>query len=132
MLVLDTHALVFLALAPHRLPAAAAEAIETAALEGRLACSDVSLWEIATLVARGRLIVPVQCEDFLHDLIAAFDVRVLPVTPAVAQAAQAPELQQADPADRLIAATALSQRAGLVSGDALLAAALPDTVLWAH
>ena len=49
-LVLDTCALIFDALQPEKLPTRAARAIKQAEDAGQLACSDISLWEIAMLV----------------------------------------------------------------------------------
>jgi PIN domain nuclease of toxin-antitoxin system len=54
VVVLDTNALIFDALQPKRLTPRALRAIETASARGELACSDISLWEIAMLVAKNR------------------------------------------------------------------------------
>jgi len=55
MLVLDTCALIFDALAPKRLSRAAAAAIASGESANALACCDISLWEIAMLIKHGRL-----------------------------------------------------------------------------
>ncbi len=60
LVILDTCALVFDSLTPDRLSSPAREAIEQADAAGELACSDISLWEIAMLVERGRLNVSVE------------------------------------------------------------------------
>lgn len=57
MVILDSHAIVYDALDPRRLSRRAARAIEGAAAEGTLACSDISLWEIAMLVRRAASIL---------------------------------------------------------------------------
>lgn len=117
MILLDTHAMIFDALAPERLGEAARAAIETAAKRGRLACADISLWEIAMLIARGRLELESEARPFIEDLLLARRMRVLPITPEVAVLAQSKEFAHGDPADRLIAATALHQRCPLVTAD---------------
>jgi PIN domain nuclease of toxin-antitoxin system len=71
MVVCDTHALVFDALAPKELGAKAARAIESAHKAGELACADISLWGIAMLIERGRLEVHAASADFLAALVAA-------------------------------------------------------------
>jgi PIN domain nuclease of toxin-antitoxin system len=55
VIVLDTHALVCDAIDPARLSAPARKSIDLAAATRELACCDISLWEIAMLVARDRL-----------------------------------------------------------------------------
>lgn len=50
MIVCDTHALVFDALAPKLLGSEAARVIEKSHRTGDLACADISLWKIAMLM----------------------------------------------------------------------------------
>ena len=125
MVVCDTHALVFDALAPTELGAKAARAIETACEAGELACADISLWEIAMLMEKGRLDVDATSADFLATLVAARRLTVLPITPAIAALAASNVVSVGDPADRLIAATAIAHRASLVTKDARLTG-IPD------
>lgn len=130
MVVCDTHALVFDALAPKELSAKAARAIETAYKAGELACADISLWEIAMLMEKGRFDVDATSADFLAALVAARRLTVLPITPAIAALAASDILPPGDPADRLIAATAISHRASLVTKDKRLTG-IPDLqIVW--
>lgn len=117
MILLDTHAMIFDALTPERLSQAAQAAIEAGAERGELACADISLWEIAMLIARGRLELAIEPRPFIDDLLLARRIRVLPITPEVAVLAQSTAFAHGDPADRLIAATALQQRCALVTAD---------------
>ena len=55
MIICDTHVLVFDALAPARLSAKARRRLKNADAAGQLACADISLWEIAMLIAKRRL-----------------------------------------------------------------------------
>jgi PIN domain nuclease of toxin-antitoxin system len=55
VILLDTHALVWAVADPKRLSRAAAAAIREAQQEGGLAVSAITLWELAPLVARGRI-----------------------------------------------------------------------------
>jgi PIN domain nuclease of toxin-antitoxin system len=55
VILLDTHVLIFDALAPERPSAAALATIEQGAARGEVAWADISLWETAMLVARGRI-----------------------------------------------------------------------------
>ena len=70
MIVLDTHVLIYDALTPARLSARARKAIALAFKDRELACSDISLWEIAMLIARKRLNPVMDARQFLDDMIA--------------------------------------------------------------
>jgi PIN domain nuclease of toxin-antitoxin system len=95
-----------------------------------LACSDISLWEIGMLIAKGRVTVAAETEQFLEDIIHARDIQVLPITPRIAALAQSQDFLQADPADRIIAATAIAHRAKLLSADDLLRRLTSVEVVW--
>lgn len=130
MVVLDTNALIFDALKPKRLTTRALRAIETASTHGDIACSDISLWEIAMLVAKNRLDPGTELTQFLHDLIQARGLRVLPITPEIAALAQSAQFSHGDPADRIISATALYHQAKLISADARLRKLKTLEVAW--
>lgn len=117
MIVLDTNALVFDALAPERLTTAARQAMDEGEANLALACSDISLWEIAMLVAKDRLRVATDTRSFLDQLLISRSIKVLPITPEIAALSQCSALTGGDPADRLISATALEHRAPLVTSD---------------
>ena len=55
MILLDTHALVWWAAEPEKLSRRARQAVQTAEVGGELATSAMSLFEIATLLRRGRI-----------------------------------------------------------------------------
>ena len=130
MIVLDTHVLVSDALDPKRLSRRARDAIAESQAADELACSDISLWEIAMLIARKRLRVDADPAAFLEGLIQARAVRVLAITPAIAVLAQSDVFAHGDPADRIIAATALAHRARLVSADQRLRQIKALSVVW--
>ena len=131
VVILDTNALVFDALDPARLTGRARRLIERAHTRRDLYCCDISLWEIAMLVAKRRLDPGVGALEFLRLAVAARALTVLPITPEIADLSVAmPDAVGADPADRLIAATAIHHRATLVTTDTRLKkAALPVPVV---
>lgn len=129
-IVLDTHALIYDALTPARLSARARKAIALAFTERELACSDISLWEIAMLIAHKRLNPVMDARQFLHDLIAARHVGVLPITAEIAVLFQSDMFSHGDPADRLIAATARLHRAPLITSDARLRKLKEVATIW--
>lgn len=126
MVVLDTHVLIHDALAPARLSRRAKRLLDTQPL----ACSDISLWEIGMLVSKGRVAIEADSEQFLEDIIRARNLRVLPITPRIAALAQSPEFSHSDPADRIIAATAIAHRARLLSADERLRRLASIEVVW--
>ena len=126
MVVLDTHVLIHDALAPARLSRRAKRLLDTQPL----ACSDISLWEVGMLVSKGRVTVEASTEQFLEDIIRARNLRVLAITPRIAALAQSPEFSHADPADRIIAATAIAHHARLISADNRLRRLTSVEVVW--
>lgn len=118
MLVLDTNALIFDALNPARLSRKARGLIERAHARNDLCCSDISLWEIAMLVAKGRLDPGTSALEFMQLVLTARSIAILSITPEIAElSTKLPEPVSPDPADRLIAATAIHHRATLISTD---------------
>ena len=130
MILLDTHALVFDALAPDTLSRRARQTIDEGDAAGNLACSDISLWEIAMLISKGRLRVEEDTIIFLQTIIAARSVRVVPISAEIATLSASGDTGVGDPADRLIAATALQHVARLVTRDRALAAVPGLTTIW--
>ena len=131
MIVLDTHALVWWAVGDRRLSAPALRAIKAAAKGGGVFASAISVMEIATTVRRGRLTLRVPFEQWLADLRSLPELRFEPVTAEIAALAGSFDgAMHGDPADRIIAATARTLGARLVTADERLRG-LPDVVaLW--
>ncbi|MBI4082212.1 MAG: type II toxin-antitoxin system VapC family toxin [Candidatus Lambdaproteobacteria bacterium] len=130
MVVCDTHVLIYDALEPARLSRRAARSIDSAEKAQRLACADISLWEIAMLMAKGRLAVDAAPEELLQAILSARQVRVLPITPAIAALACSPRFDHGNPADRLIAATAVVHRGMLLTKDKHLGKVPGLTTIW--
>lgn len=107
MILVDTHALIFDALAPHRLTAKAKRAANRAREAGEIFCSDISLWEIAMLASRKRIQIAGEAIECIHDIVQASRLTVVPISPEIAVMAQSGKFSHGDPADRLIASTAL-------------------------
>lgn len=82
------------------------------------------------LAAKKRITIPVAVDQFLEELIQALRLQILPISPAVAAKAQNSMFEHGDPADRLIAATAIHYSAQLISADRKLARVAGLNVLW--
>jgi PIN domain nuclease of toxin-antitoxin system len=131
VLILDTCALVFDSLDPARLSKKAAAAIALADDAGTLACCDISLWEIAMLVSKGRLDPGTDSQKFIQLFLAARNIKVLPITPEIAaKSAQLYFCPHGDPADRLIAATTILHKSKLVTSDQKLATVADLHIVW--
>jgi PIN domain nuclease of toxin-antitoxin system len=116
MLLLDTHALIWLAEGSHRLGAIALEKINQALADGQLAVASISFWEIAMLIEKGRLEFNIELDVWRHDLLQN-GMQEISLTGAAAIRAGQLEDFHGDPADRMIVATAMEQSAVLVTAD---------------
>jgi PIN domain nuclease of toxin-antitoxin system len=130
--ICDTHILLFWADDPARLSAHAGAAVALGIESNQLACSDISLWEIAMLYARGRLNnrSGVSSRAYIQDILAGMNMAVLPITAEIAELSQSAAFIHGDPADRLIAATALAHHAPLVTADEKLRGTAGLQCIW--
>lgn len=119
MIVLDTHAWVWWLSDPQRVPGPARDLIEGEVEAGEsLVVSSISVWEVAMLVARGRLDLTLELDEWvaLAESIPSFTF--VPVDNRIAlRAVRLEDVLHKDPADRLIVATAQGLGAALVTGD---------------
>jgi PIN domain nuclease of toxin-antitoxin system len=129
MIVLDTHALVWLAVSPERLGEQARESI---AAESECAISTISAQEIAFLVMRRRIELDRPVARWIADVMRVHEVRALAPTVSIAVRAGSLDAETfpGDPADRLIYATAVEHGSRIASADRRLHAADPARVLW--
>ena len=122
MILLDTHVLVWAVDGNRRLGPNAAAAIEEARRTERIGVSAITPWEIALLVEKGRLRLAQDVGEWMDAALNAQGLDVLPIEPAIAVASvRLPGELHADPADRLIIATARHWRAPLATADRAIA-----------
>jgi PIN domain nuclease of toxin-antitoxin system len=80
--------------------------------------SDISLWEVSTLVSLGRIRAKVPLREWLEQAAAEPLVRRCSISPAVAaEVAELPDTFHRDPADRILIATARILDATLLTQD---------------
>ena len=132
MILLDTHAWVWWMSDPSRLPEVAQRAIQDSLDAGAAVhVSVISTWEVAMLVARGRLELTMGLDGWIGLAESAPEIAFVAVDNRIAlRAVRLEGFAHRDPADRLIVATALEVGATLVTADARLRAYEPLSTIW--
>ena len=117
MILVDTHVVIWLAFDQNRISRKARTAVDDARKNADgLAIADITLLELATLARKGRIRLEISLESFLQEVESRFVV--LPMTSrACARAVALPAAYPQDPADRIIAATALVEGLSLLTAD---------------
>ena len=130
MILVDTHVVVWLAFDRNRISRKAKTAIDDARKNADgLAISDITLLELATLARKGRIRLEISLESFLQEVESRFVV--LPMTSrACARAVALPAAYPQDPADRIIAATALVEGLSLLTADRAIRQSRTVQTIW--
>ena len=117
-LLLDTHIWLWVVAGSTELSTPARQAIDKAAAEGALRIAAISLWEIALLASRGRIVLGKSISLWLDEAMAEPGPAIEPHNQQVAIESYAlPEVFHPDPADRMIVATARVTGAVLMTRD---------------
>ena len=118
MIVADTHVIVWNALRSEKLSKKAKRAISVANEGDGIIFCEISLWEIAMLIEKKRLIIEVTYLDFINLVKASNKYIFQPITPEIADlSTQLKSEAIIDPADCIIAATSVILNAPLVTAD---------------
>ena len=121
LVLLDTHAWVWLLNGDPKIGQKARDAIEHSLSDEAVLLSAISPWEVAMLVSQGRLALDRDIGEWVQAAVGLTGIRVEPVSPEIAVAStRLPGSIHADPADRLIVATARHLGAVLVTDNRLL------------
>ncbi len=115
IVLLDTHIWVWWVNEEHhKLSATQIEIIEQSEC---VAISVVSCFEVAQIVKKGRLILPLPTREWIEKALTPTRIEVLSLSPEIScQAVDLTEIHK-DPFDRLIIATALNYQCRLISVD---------------
>lgn len=120
-LLLDTHTLVWSVEERPRLGTGAKRTINIAARLSNVAVSAISPWEVALLVSKGRLHLSTDVMVWVRDALSKPGVSLIALEPEIAVAStRLPFEMHADPADRILVATARHMGATLVTADRAL------------
>jgi PIN domain nuclease of toxin-antitoxin system len=118
LLLLDTHVWLWLVAGSPDLSTEARHSIDGAAAAGTLRIAAISLWEIALLASRGRIVLGKSISLWLEEALADPGPAIDPLSPQIAIESHAlPDDFHRDPADRMIVATARVTSAVLMTRD---------------
>ena len=126
LIVIDTHILVWVQLAPEKLSEAAIKAI---AETNFLLVPSISLWEISMLVNHQRLKLPCPLINWLNTVCSKPKIKLQEITPEIAALSGALDMR-GDPADRLITATAKAMNLPLITADHRIRNLSGLTTIW--
>jgi len=118
-LLLDTHVWIWVAEnVTAKLSASCAETIRLASRQRRLLVSAISVWEVAILDAKKRISLYTNCLDWVYLGLKGQNIELVDLSPEIAiDSTRLPEGFHADPADRILIATARNRNAILVTAD---------------
>jgi PIN domain nuclease of toxin-antitoxin system len=130
VILVDTHVVAWLAFDQDRISGNARSAIDEARKNGDgLAISDITLLELATLATKGQIHLDISLESFLQEVESRFVV--LPISGRTcARAMGLPATYPKDPADRVIAATALVEGLSLLTADRAIRRSRTVQTIW--
>jgi len=118
MIAVDTHIVIWDALEPDKLSTSAKRALTRADRDGGILMGEITLWEIAMLMKKRRLIVDADYQTFIDLVLQSRNYVLQNLTPAIADASVNIDLgRNKDPADHIITATALVEGISLITAD---------------
>jgi PIN domain nuclease of toxin-antitoxin system len=119
VILLDTHVVIWLTTNDPALGRQSLALYERVREEGNVAVSPITFWEMAMLVAKGRL-GAARTPTQHWDIIRGAGAQELPITSEIAILAAEIKQLHGDPADRFIVATAIAHQATLMTADRAL------------
>ena len=116
MILLDTHVLVWLDSGSPKLGAKSRRHLDRALDNDALSVAAISFWEVGTLQRKGRLSLSKELGTWRRELLEAGIVEIS-MSGTIAVGAAMLEAFHADPADRVLVATALQEGLTLYTAD---------------
>jgi len=131
MIVVDTHVVVWDALKPDKLSRRAKKAIAEANEGDGIIFCDISLWEIAMLMHKGRISVDIDYLQFIKLVFDSNNYILRSISPEIAElSSQLFQNLNKDPADRIIAATAIINNLELITYDKSMRQSRKVKTIW--
>jgi PIN domain nuclease of toxin-antitoxin system len=121
-LLLDTHCWVWSQFGhDHEFSAQGLRALRQGAANGLLLLSVISVWEVSLLESKQRLSLHMDCLEWVRRALETPGLSLVPLTPEIAvESTRLPGNIHADPADRILVATARNLGARLLTRDQAL------------
>jgi PIN domain nuclease of toxin-antitoxin system len=115
MIALDTHTILWDAYEPKKLSKKAKAAIEQ---ESEFIFCDISFWEIAMLIQKGRIKSKYPIDEMIVSILEGRKYIIKNITPSIVKTyVDLQDKINKDPADRIIFATAMVENVALVTAD---------------
>ena len=131
MLTVDTHIIIWDALKPESLSKNARKAIDKANETDGIIFCEISLWEIAMLIKKKRMVIDISYLEFIKLVRASNNYIFKGLSPEIAElSVDLPSEINQDPADRIICSTAILNNSQLVTADINLRNANSVTTIW--
>ena len=116
MVLLDTHALIWVVEGSGRLGRRVSRLADKALVSDQLGVASISFWEIAMLASQGRIALDPSVDQWRLRVLG-LGVQEIPLTGDIGIAAVRLVDLHGDPADRIIVATSVAVSATLVTAD---------------
>ena len=118
MIIVDTHVLIWAVDDDPRLGSGGRAAVDGSRSADGIGVSAITPWEIALLTDKGRLRLGRDVASWLDAVLDLPGIQLMPILPAIAiDSVRLPGSFHADPADRLIVATARHHHAPVLTAD---------------
>ena len=120
-ILLDTHVWLGLVSGDFALSQSFISATDRAVQHQKLLVSAISIWEIGMLVQKKRISLDKDPLEWVDVCLDNYGFKLVPLSPKIAiESTRLPHLTHADPADRMLLATALEENAVLATCDQTL------------
>jgi len=122
-ILLDTHVWLWHISGEETLSHRIINLIDTAASRHELFISAISVWEIAMLANKRKIVLNTSCLSWINASLSLPGITLIPLSPEIAvESCQLPDNFHGDPADRILAATAKIENLTLITRDKKLLA----------
>lgn len=117
-ILLDTHVLIWLMEGNPILSSTFQRTLNQIQIDEGIFISPITIWEIGMLVEKKRIIIDMDCLDWINRVLDTPGINLIPISPRIAiQSTRLPGNIHGDPADRILIATAHEENAVLVTYD---------------
>lgn len=117
-LLVDTHIWIWFVMGSPELQSKDQDLITQALRQQSAYLAAISLWEIAMLDKKQRIILDMPCLTWVNTFMASTPIQIVSLSPEIAiESCNLPNFSHNDPADRMITATARIKNLKLVTRD---------------